>query len=597
MPTRQLWILVAFLLLLGMVFSTLDGGWSKLRGTRPVEMPELVALVEKGEVESISIRGSSITAKTRGGERLVTIGPERPDHYIEWFTEKGVVPSFQRTEEQWVQLASVVLPTLLMAGIAFFVFRQMQAANGRAMNFGKSRARLQAAGGPKVTFADVAGCDEAKQELEEIVLFLKDPHRFTRLGGRVPRGLLLMGSPGSGKTLLARAVAGEAGAPFFNLSGSEFVEMFVGVGASRVRDLFETARRKAPCIIFIDEIDAIGRNRGASVGGSHEEREQTLNQLLVEMDGFEPQDAIILVAATNRPDVLDPALLRPGRFDRRVVVAPPDLRGRLGILRVHAARTPLAPEVDLERIARGTPGFSGADLASVVNEAALFAAREGKEHIEQVDLDRAKDKVAMGAERRSLLLTPEDRRRTATHEAGHAIVARFVPGCDPVNKITIVPRGFALGLTESLPEERFTESRTFRLSMLALLMGGRSAEEEVFAEQWTGAENDLERATRLARSMVVLSGMSDALGPVAWGTMGEDPRTPRLSGPDYSARTAERIDDEVRRLLDEAHDRARRVIREHRRALDAVVEALLETETVDREEFERLVTAAESAGA
>lgn len=592
---RQLWILVSFLLLLGMVFSTLGGPFGKLRGTRRVEMPELVALVEKGEIVSVSMRGPAVTATTKSGERLSTLGPERSDHYIAYFTEHGVVPSFQRTEEQWVQLASVVLPTLLMAGIAFFVFRQMQAANGRAMNFGKSRARLQAAGGPRVTFADVAGCDEAKQELEEIVLFLKDPQRFTRLGGRVPKGLLLMGAPGSGKTLLARAVAGEAGAPFFNLSGSEFVEMFVGVGASRVRDLFESARRKAPCIIFIDEIDAIGRNRGANVSGGHEEREQTLNQLLVEMDGFEPHDAIILVAATNRPDVLDPALLRPGRFDRRVVVPPPDLRGRIGILRVHAARSPLAPEVDLERIAKGTPGFSGADLASLVNEAALFAAREGKPHIEQGDLDRAKDKVAMGAERRSLLLTPEDRRRTATHEAGHAIVARFVPGCDPVNKITIVPRGFALGLTESLPEERFTESRTFRLASLALLMGGRSAEEEVFGEQWTGAENDLQRATRLARSMVLLAGMSEALGPVAWGAMHDDDGGPRFGGPDYSARTAERIDDEVRRLLDEAHDRARGVIRAHRAALDAVVEALLETETLDREEFERVVLAAESA--
>ena len=588
---RQLWILVSFLVLLGMVFSTLDGTLGRLKGTRAVEMPELVALVEKGNVTAITIRGATIRATTKAGEKLTAVGPERSDHYVAWFTEHGVVPSFKRTEEQWVQLASVVLPSLLMVGLVVFLFRQMQAANGRAMSFGKSRARLQAQGGQKITFADVAGCDEAKQELEEVVLFLKDPQRFTRLGGRVPKGLLLMGGPGSGKTLLARAVAGEAGAPFFNLSGSEFVEMFVGVGASRVRDLFEQAKRQAPCIIFIDEIDAIGRNRGANVGGGHEEREQTLNQLLVEMDGFEPHDAIILVAATNRPDVLDPALLRPGRFDRRVVVPAPDLRGRVGILRVHAARSPLAPEVDIERIAKGTPGFSGADLASLVNEAALFAAREGKPHIEQLDLDRAKDKVSMGAERRSLVLTPEDRRRTATHEAGHAIVARFTPGCDPVNKITIVPRGFALGLTESLPEERHTESRSFRLAMLALLMGGRSAEEEVFGEQWSGAENDLQRATRLARAMVRVSGMSAALGPVAWGSHSDDD-TPRFGGPDYSARTAERIDEEVRRLLDEAHDRAREVIRANRAALDAVVEALLETETVNGEEFERIVLAA-----
>jgi cell division protease FtsH len=593
---RQLWILVSFLVLLGMVFSTLDGTLGRIRGTRAVEMPELVGMVERGEVKSISMRGAAITATTTDDQRVTTVGPENSDHYVAWFSEHGVVPSFRRSEEQWVQFAAVVLPTLLMVGLAVFLFRQFQAANGRALNFGKSRARLQAQGGPKITFADVAGCDEAKQELEEIVLFLKDPHRFTRLGGRVPRGLLLMGAPGSGKTLLARAVAGEAGAPFFNLSGSEFVEMFVGVGASRVRDLFDQAKRQAPCIIFIDEIDAIGRNRGVSVGGGHEEREQTLNQLLVEMDGFEPNDAIILIAATNRPDVLDPALLRPGRFDRRVVVPPPDLRGRLGILRVHAARSPLAPDVDLERIARGTPGFSGADLASVVNEAALFAAREGKPHIETVDLDRAKDKVAMGAERRSLLLSPEDRRRTATHEAGHAIVARFVPGCDPVNKITIVPRGFALGLTESLPEERHSESRSFRLALLALLMGGRGAEEEVFGEQWTGAENDLRRATRLARSMVCESGMSEALGPVAWGLeRGDD--VPRFGGPDFSARTAERIDEEVRRLLDDAHATARRVIREHRAALDAVVTALLDTETLDREDFERVVRGAEPPAA
>ncbi|GDX81247.1 ATP-dependent zinc metalloprotease FtsH [Deltaproteobacteria bacterium] len=589
MRVRQLWILVTFVILLAMVFATLGSSLDRWRGSRSVEMPEIVALVEARQVKAVVLRGTSVMATLNDGSKVTAVGPERSDYYIEWFSSKGVVPSFQPGTDRWLELAGLVLPTVVFGVFIAFMFRQLQASNGRQMSFGKSRARLTQAGGRKVTFADVAACEEAKEELGEIIQFLKDPRRFTRLGGRIPKGVLLMGAPGAGKTLLARAVAGEAGVPFFNLSGSEFVEMFVGVGASRVRDLFDQAKRQAPCIVFIDEIDAIGRHRSGVTSGGHEEREQTLNQLLVEMDGFEATDTIILIGATNRPDVLDPALLRPGRFDRRVIVPNPDVRGRLGILRVHAQRTPLAPDVDLERIARGTPGFSGADLENVINEAALYAARTDNSTIAQSDLDRAKDKVSMGSERRSLVLSEAERLRTAYHEAGHAIVARLTPSCDPVNKITIVPRGFSLGLTESLPEERHTESRTYRLGLLTLLLGGRSAEEEVFGEQWSGAESDLRRATRIARAMVCESGMSEALGPVAWTSGGDDPFLGRPSPPaEVSSHVAERIDAEVRRLLDDAHERARALIREHRALLEAVALALVERETLDGADFERI---------
>ena len=589
MRPRQLWILLTFLILLGLVFASIDGRMGRFAGARRVEMPELVELVEAKKVAAIQVRGATIKATLQDGSRVTTVGPERSDHYIRWFADNGVEPSFQRTDEQWIQLAGMIVPTLILAGFVAFMFRQVQAHNGRTLGFGRSRARLHQAAGRKVTFADAAGCDEAKEELAEIVEYLRHPARFSRLGGRIPKGVLLVGAPGAGKTLLARAVTGEAGVPFFSLSGSEFVEMFVGVGASRVRDLFEQARRQAPCIVFIDEIDAIGRQRGGMAGGGQEEREQTLNQLLVEMDGFEPNDTVILMAATNRPDVLDSALLRPGRFDRRVFVAAPDVRGRLAILRVHAARLALAPEVDLGRVARGTPGFTGADIENLVNEAALLAARGEKTAVGQAEFERARDKVAMGAERRSLLLTDAEKQRTAVHEAGHAVVARLVPGCDPVSKITIVPRGLALGATMSLPEaERHTESRSFRLATLALLMGGRSAEEEVYGEQWSGAENDLRRATRLARAMVCESGMSEALGPVSWGPPPVADGWPPPA-PEFSTRTAEQIDEEVRRLLDEAHARARAVLSAHRGLLDAVVVALVEHETLDAEAFEAIV--------
>jgi cell division protease FtsH len=483
---------------------------------------------------------------------------------------------------------------IVLIVVLFMVFmRQIQMGSGKAMSFGKSRAKLLSESGKRITFTDVAGCDEAKVELDEIIQFLKDPRKFTRLGGRIPKGVLLMGSPGTGKTLLARAVAGEAGVPFFSISGSEFVEMFVGVGASRVRDLFEQAKKQAPCIIFIDEIDAVGRHRGSGMGGGHDEREQTLNQLLVEMDGFDSAEGVILVAATNRPDVLDPALLRPGRFDRRVVVPSPDVRGRLGILQVHARRTPLAEEVDLERIARGTSGMSGAELESLINEAALLAARGNKRKIEQDDLEMAKDKVAMGNERRSLVLSDAQKKRTAYHEAGHAIVARMSPEADSVNKITIIPRGMALGLTQILPaEDRYGHSRTQLTSMLAWFMGGRAAEEIVFNELSTGASNDIKQATRLAHGIICEYGMSDALGPVAWGERSEEAflgKEYTRREKDYSESTARRIDDEVQRLVGHGYENARSILVQNLHILHKVAQVLLEKETLDGTEFERIV--------
>ncbi len=492
----------------------------------------------------------------------------------------------------WQSLIISWLPMLLLFVIFIFFMRQLQAGGGKAMSFGKSKAKLLSDHQNKVTFKDVAGIEEAKDEVEEIIAFLKDPKKFTRLGGRIPKGVLMMGPPGTGKTLLARAIAGEAGVPFFSISGSDFVEMFVGVGASRVRDLFEQGKKNAPCIIFIDEIDAVGRHRGAGLGGGHDEREQTLNQLLVEMDGFESNDGVILIAATNRPDVLDPALLRPGRFDRRIVVPRPDVKGRLGILQVHTKRTPLGTAVDLEIIAKGTPGFSGADLENLVNEAALWAARKDKNSLDMIDFEMAKDKVLMGAERRSMIISDREKRTTAYHEAGHALVARMLPGADPVHKVTIIPRGRALGVTQQLPpEDRLNMSLEFALNQIAILMGGRIAEEIIFGQKTTGAGNDIEVATDLARKMVCEWGMSDKLGPLAYGKPQTEVFLGREMGQhaDYSAQTAVEIDAEVRRLVMENYERAKQVLLANLDKLKAIAEALLEFETIGTEDIDRLL--------
>jgi cell division protease FtsH len=466
--------------------------------------------------------------------------------------------------------------------------RQLQGSGGKAMTFGKSKAKLLSESHNKVTFADVAGIEECKEELEEIIAFLKDPKKFTKLGGRIPKGVLMMGSPGTGKTLLAKAVAGEAGVPFFSISGSDFVEMFVGVGASRVRDLFEQGKKNAPCIIFIDEIDAVGRHRGAGLGGGHDEREQTLNQLLVEMDGFESNEGVIIIAATNRPDVLDPALQRPGRFDRRIVVPRPDLKGRMGILKVHTRRVPLAEDVDLDIIARGTPGMTGADLENLVNEAALFAARQDKDSVSMTDFEMAKDKVRMGSERRSMLIPEKEKRTTAWHEAGHTLVGMMVPNHDPIHKVTIIPRGPALGVTFVLPKEDVLGRSKEQLeSMIAMALGGRIAEEIKFGEKTSGAASDLQRVTQLARAMVTQLGMSDNLGPLVYGEREDDMfgMGSPFKTKEYSEQTAREIDDEVRRIIQGQYERARKLIEANLEKLDAIANALLERETIDSEEL------------
>ncbi|MCG8553964.1 MAG: ATP-dependent zinc metalloprotease FtsH [Proteobacteria bacterium] len=489
----------------------------------------------------------------------------------------------------WGSILVTWVPMIFLLVVFFFFMRQLQASGGKAMSFGKARARLLNEAQNKVTFEDVAGIDEAKDDCEEIIAFLKDPKKFQRLGGRIPKGVLLMGAPGTGKTLLARAIAGEAGVPFFSISGSDFVEMFVGVGASRVRDLFEQGKKHAPCIIFIDEIDAVGRHRGAGLGGGHDEREQTLNQLLVEMDGFESNEGVIIIAATNRPDVLDPAILRPGRFDRRITVPRPDMNGRAGILAVHTKKVPLDPSVDLEIIARGSPGFSGADLENLVNEAALLAARLDRDAVATTDFEMAKDKVLMGSERRSMIISEQEKRRTAWHEAGHTLVALLLPNHDPVHKVSIIPRGPALGVTMSLPkEDRVGYSKEWALDRIAMALGGRVAEEIACEQVTTGAADDFRKATELARSMVADWGMSDNLGPVAYGQQ-EESFLPFMPGPrrgEYSEQTARDIDVEVRRIITEQYERVRRLILDNRDKLDAIANALLERETLDSEEIE-----------
>lgn len=556
---------------------------------------EFIAAVSDGEVNQVTIQGNDIYGKYKDGTAFRTFVPNDPD-LIRVLRDKGVQITAKAAEESpWFMTILISwFPMLLLIAVWIFFMRQMQAGGGKAMSFGKSRARLVSDSARKVTFEDVAGIEEAKEELEEIIEFLRDPKKFTKLGGRIPKGVLLVGAPGTGKTLLARAIAGEAEVPFFNISGSDFVEMFVGVGASRVRDLFVQGKKHAPCIIFIDEIDAVGRHRGAGLGGGHDEREQTLNQLLVEMDGFESNDGVILISATNRPDVLDPALLRPGRFDRQVVVPLPDLRGREGILMVHVRHTPLSSDVDLRVVARGTPGFSGADLENLVNEAALLAARLNKEMVEMIDVERAKDKVLMGTERKSMIMSEKEKRNTAFHEVGHALVSKFLPGTDPVHKVSIIPRGRALGMTMTLPiEDRYSYDEDYMKNTLAKLMGGRVAEELVFNHKTSGASDDIEKATTIARKMVTVYGMSDSMGPIAFGQKEEAIFLGReiAQHRDYSEKTAIRIDEEVQRIVDEAYSTAKGILREHEDLLHKIAETLIEKETLDGKEIDAIIEA------
>jgi cell division protease FtsH len=557
-----------------------------------------LAKVDSGNVKDVSIQLSPNSAELQGeyrdGSKFrgVTVANTAITDVTKVLQDKGVLYNYKEVKEaNWVSLLINFSPILLIVGIWIFMMRQMQAGGNKALSFGKSRARLLTAQQKKATFKDVAGIDEAKEELYEIIDFLKDPQKFQKLGGRIPKGVLLVGPPGTGKTLLARAIAGEANVPFFSISGSDFVEMFVGVGASRVRDLFEQGKKNAPCIIFIDEIDAVGRHRGAGLGGGHDEREQTLNALLVEMDGFESNEGVILIAATNRPDVLDPALLRPGRFDRRVVVPRPDVRGREEILRVHTRKVPLSEDVDLSVIARGTPGFSGADVANLVNEAALWAARMNRKFVAMVDFEMSKDKVLMGAERRSMILSDEEKKNTAYHEAGHALVAAKTPGADPLHKVTIIPRGMALGVTMQLPiDDKHTYTKEFLESQLAVLMGGRAAEEIFLNHITTGAGNDIERATEIARQMVCEWGMS-SLGPLTFGRKEEAIFLGReiAQHRDYSEDTAIKIDVEVRGIVNLGYSRARQILETHRDALERVARALLDREVLDAVELKLLM--------
>ncbi|MDX1411382.1 MAG: ATP-dependent zinc metalloprotease FtsH [Nitrospirales bacterium] len=554
---------------------------------------DFMAHLERGEIEKVIIKQNNISAVLKDGTRIQTYSVEYPD-LVKVLRERSVQIEAKPPDEYpwYVTFLGTWGPFILFFAIWLFFMRQMQIGGNRALSFGKSRARLLTEDKKKVTFADVAGVDEAKEEVVEIIDFLKDPQKFQKLGGRIPKGVLIVGPPGTGKTLLAKAIAGEAGVPFFSISGSDFVEMFVGVGASRVRDLFEQGKKHAPCIIFIDEIDAVGRLRGAGLGGGHDEREQTLNQLLVEMDGFDTTEGVILIAATNRPDVLDPALLRPGRFDRQVVVNRPDVRGRAEILKVHTKKVPVNEDVDLEQIARGTPGFSGADLENLVNEAALWAARHDKKTVELLDFENAKDKVLMGAERKSMVLSEDEKRTTAFHEAGHALMAKLLPGTDPVHKVTIIPRGRAMGMTMQLPiDDRHSYSKEFLYNTLSILFGGRVAEELILKNVTTGAGNDLERATELARKMVCEWGMSDKLGPLTFGKKDEEIFLGReiSTRRDFSDQVALEIDREVKRLVVDAYERTKRMLTENIHTLRALAEALLEKEVLDSFEIDRIV--------
>ncbi len=565
----------------------------KTRQDRQLTFSQFLNQVEAGKVSRVTITGSEVRGDYRDGPAgLHTIIPSNYPDIYNLLRQKGVdVDIKEATSSNWISIIINAIPFVLVVAFWLFMMRQMQSGGNKALSFGKSRARLHSSQQKKVTFKDVAGVEEAKEELQEIIEFLREPQKFQKLGGRIPKGVLLIGSPGTGKTLLARAIAGEANVPFFSISGSDFVEMFVGVGASRVRDLFEQGKKNAPCIIFIDEIDAVGRHRGAGLGGGHDEREQTLNQLLVEMDGFESNEGVILMAATNRPDVLDPALLRPGRFDRRIVVGRPDVKGREAILKVHTKKTPLADDIDLSVIARGTPGFAGADLANLVNEAALLAARQGRKVVTQYDFEVAKDKVLMGVERKSLIISEEEKRNTAYHEAGHALVAVIVPGADPVHKVTIIPRGMALGVTMQLPtDDKHSYTREYLEAQLSILMAGRIAEEVFMKHVTTGAGNDIERATEMARKMVCEWGMSE-MGPLSFGKKEEQIFLGReiAQHRDYSEDTAIKIDEQVRKLVEGAYNRARSIIEDHSEALSKIAEALLEREVLDGEEVMSII--------
>ena len=583
-----LWLVISLMMIL------LFNLFNKPRPTQDkVNYSDFITAVDAGKVASVVIQGNDIIGKYNDGKEFRSYKPA-DTNIVQKLQERKVAISARPEEERvsWFSIFISWFPLILLVGVWIFFMRQMQAGGGKAMSFGKSRAKLLTEAQGKITFEDVAGIEEAKEELEEIIQFLKEPKKFTKLGGRIPKGVLLMGPPGTGKTLLARAVAGEAGVPFFSISGSDFVEMFVGVGASRVRDLFVQGKKNAPCIIFIDEIDAVGRHRGAGLGGGHDEREQTLNQLLVEMDGFESNEGVILIAATNRPDVLDPALLRPGRFDRQVVVPRPDVKGRAEILKVHSKKTPLAADVDLEVIARGTPGFSGADLANVVNEAALLAARNDKSVIDMVDIDNAKDKVLMGVERRSMVISEEEKNNTAYHEAGHTLVAKFIPGTDPVHKVSIIPRGRALGVTMQLPiEDKHSYSRESLMNRIAVLMGGRAAEELIFHTMTTGAGNDIERATEMARKMVCEWGMSPKLGPVSFGKKDEQIFLGRdmASAKNYSEATAVEIDSEIRQIVEDNYRQAFQLLTDNIDSLHKLAEVLIEKETMTGAEVDVLV--------
>lgn len=583
-----LWAVISLLMVvLFNMFSQPQNSQTKVSYTKFLE------LVDKGDIAEVSIQGQKLLAKEHGGTVVNTYAPDDPK-LVDRLVGKGIVVNAEPKEDSpwYMTLLVSWFPMLLLIGVWIFFMRQMQGGGGKAMSFGRSRARLISQDQSKVTFADVAGIDEAKEELSEVVDFLSNPKRFTRLGGRIPKGVLLVGPPGTGKTLLARAVAGEAGVPFFSISGSDFVEMFVGVGASRVRDLFVQGKKNAPCLIFIDEIDAVGRQRGAGLGGGHDEREQTLNQLLVEMDGFESNEGVILIAATNRPDVLDPALLRPGRFDRQVTVPVPDVRGRKRILEVHARRSPLAGDVNMEVIAKGTPGFSGADLENLVNEAALQAAKENKDQINMFDFEQAKDKLIMGKERRSMVMSEDEKKITAYHEGGHALCAKLLPKADPVHKVSIIPRGRALGVTMQLPgEDRYGYSRSFLETNLVVLLAGRVAEEIIFKDITTGAGNDIERATKMARKMVCEWGMSEAIGPLNVGEQGEEVFIGREwnQSRNYSDETARLVDAEVKRIVETARSSARELIEGNMELLEKIAASLLERETITGADIDLLI--------
>ncbi len=580
-------------MVIGLIVILLFQLFSTQQQTRgEIVFSDFIKKVEAGEVRDVTIRGKAVTGHLADSSSFRTYTADYPE-LVRLLKDRGVkIEAKPDDGSPWYMIIANWVPMLLFIGVWIFFMRQMQGGGAKALSFGKARARLISEKQNKVTFQDVAGVEEAKEELREIIEFLKDPPKFQKLGGKIPKGVLLVGPPGTGKTLLAKAIAGEANVPFFSISGSDFVEMFVGVGASRVRDLFEQGKKHAPCIIFMDEIDAVGRHRGAGLGGGHDEREQTLNQLLVEMDGFETNEGVILIAATNRPDVLDPALLRPGRFDRQVVVARPDVKGREEILKVHSRRIPLASKVDLKVLARGTPGFSGADLANLVNEAALLAARQDKKAVEMIDFENAKDKVLMGVERRSMIISDAEKRTIAYHEAGHALVADLLPGADPLHKVTIIPRGRALGLTQQLPtDDKYNYSKEYLINRITILLGGRAAEELVFQQQTTGAGDDLEKATEMARKMVCEWGMSDKMGPLTFGKVEEHIFLGRemSRAKDYSEDTAILIDSEIKRIVTEAAARARQMIEANLAKLHALAQALLERESLDGEEIARIL--------